>query len=185
MRCFLSENNNIVNNPMKDDRGAWRTLSLFYEHRHPDYTPLFTIYEKDRYVEEEDVTYPSLKQIYMSYDHVPGNEYDFAIETLGSWEAWERITKASRLVEMIKSWRSELEVKIRSNAVKSIIRTSVEGSAAGATAARWLAEKGYAPTRGRPTKAEKEGHLKQEERIRDEVDADLERVGLKLVNRGK
>lgn len=181
----MSENNNLVNNPMKDDRGAWRTLSLFYEHRHPDYTPIFTVYEKDRYVEEDDVTYPSLKKIYLSYDHVPGNEYDFAIETFGSWEQWERITRASRLVEMIKSWRNELEVKIRSNAVKSIIRTSAGDSAASATAARWLAEKGYTPSRGRPTKAEKEGYLKQEQSIRNEIDDDLERVGLKLVTKGK
>ena len=177
-------NNNVTSHPFKDDRGAWRTLSLFYEHTCPGYTPMFTTYDKERYVEEDGVTYPSLKQIYMSYDHVPFNEYDFAVEHLGGWEHWEKIAKASRIAEMIKSWRNELEVKIRSNAVKSIIRTSVGDSSAGATAAKWLAEKGYAPTRGRPSKAEREGHLKQEEKIYSEVEADLERVGLKLVNKG-
>lgn len=166
---------------MKDVRGAWRTSSLFYEYPDNGYTPLWTIMDTDRYITEHNTTYPSLKQIYLSYEHVPGNEYDFALDIIGSWEHWTRLCKSPRLRDIIATWREELEVKIRSNAVKSIIKTSAEGSAAGATAARWLAEKGYAPSRGRPSKAEKEGHLKQDAKIQDEIDDDLMRVGLKAV----
>lgn len=177
----MSFNNNVTNNPMKDVRGAWRTSSLFYEYPDNGYTPLWTIMDTDRHNAEQNVLYPSLKQIYMSYEHVPGNEYDFALAVIGSWEHWLRLCKSPRLRDMIASWREELEIRIRCNAVKSIMRTSVEGNAAGATAARWLAEKGYSPSRGRPSKAEKEGLLKQDARIQDELEDDLERVGLKLI----
>jgi hypothetical protein len=61
------------------------------------------------------------------------------------------------------------------------MRTSLEESSAGATASKWLAEKGYAPKRGRPSKEEKAGYLKQEERINDAIEEDLKRVGLKAV----
>mgnify|MGYP001564732566 FL=1 len=163
---------------MKDIKGAWRTYSLFCEYSQ-DYPCYWTIQDTSRVV--DDVTYPSLKQIYLSYEHTPFNEYDFAITVIGSWEHWCRLCKSPKLKEHISMWRDELEVKIRSNAIKSIIRTSLEETSAGATSAKWLAEKGYAPKRGRPSKEEKEGFLKQEKKIIDEVEDDLIRVGLKAV----
>lgn len=172
-------NNNHSNNPMKDIRGAWRLGSLFYEHAIEGYSPLWTICDVDRTV--GDVTYPSLKQIYMSYEHTPGSEYEFAIAEIGSWVHWERLIKSPLLRSTIQQWRDELEVKIRANAIKSIIKTSLGDSSASATAAKWLAEKGYSPKRGRPTKEEKAGHLKQEERIDKEIQDDMERIGLKAV----
>jgi hypothetical protein len=174
-------NNNVTANPMKDIKGAWRTNSLFYEYPIAGYAPLWTVMDTDRVDPDTGITYPSLKRIYLSYEHVPGNEYDFANEIIGSWEHWNRLCKTQKFSVMINSWREELEVKVRANAVKSIIRTSTEGSSAGATAAKWLAEKGYAPTRGRPTKAEKEGHLKQEDKIYSEIEDDLARVGLTVI----
>ncbi len=171
--------NNVTNNPMKDVKGAWRLSTLFWEHRRDGYTPLFTLQDADR--EIDGVVYTSLKRVYLSYEHIPGAEYDFALEVLGSWEHWLRLCAASHVKEHIQSWREELEVKTRANAIKSVIKTSLDGSAAGATAAKWLAEKGYAPKRGRPSKAERAGHLKQEERIHKEIQDDMERIGLKAV----
>lgn len=164
---------------MKDIKGAWRTTSLFIEHKSDDYPCYWTFQDTSRVI--DGTTYQSLKQIYLSYEHTPFNEYDFALEEIGSWEHWCRLCRAQKLKEMIASWREELEVKIRSNAIKSIIRTSLEETSAGATSAKWLAEKGYAPKRGRPSKEEKEGFLKQEKAVLDEVEDDLVRVGLKAV----
>lgn len=172
-------NNNHSNNPMKDIRGAWRLGSLFYEYSKDGYAPLWTICDTDRKV--GDITYPSLKCIYMSYEHTPGSEYEFATEVIGSWVHWERLVKSPLIRDVLQQWRDELEVKIRANAIKGIIKTSVGDSSASATAAKWLAEKGYAPKRGRPSKAEKAGHLKQEERVNKEIQDDMERIGLKAV----
>ena len=171
-------NNNVTNNPMKDIKGAWRTASLFIEYPTPQYPPVYTLNEEDRTV--NGVFYPSLRKIYLSYNHTPENEYDFAIEVLGSWEHWLRLCRG-QISQHIKAWREELEVKVRARAIKSLMKTSLEESSAGATASKWLAEKGYAPKRGRPSKEEKAGYLKQEERINDAVDEDLARVGLKVV----
>jgi len=171
--------NNVTNNPMKDVKGAWRLSTLFWEHRNDGYTPLFTLQDEDR--EIDGVLYRSLKKLYLAYEHIPGAEYDFALEVLGSWEHWTRLCNASHVRDHVQSWREELEIKTRANAIKSVIKTSLDGSAAGATAAKWLAEKGYAPKRGRPSKAERAGHLKQEERLHKEIQDDMERIGLKAV----
>ena len=171
--------NNVTNNPMKDVKGAWRLSTLFWEHRNDAYIPLFTLQDEDR--EIEGVVYKSLKKLYLSYEHIPGAEYDFALEVLGSWEHWTKLCNASQVRDHVQSWREELEIKTRANAIKSVIKTSLDGSAAGATAAKWLAEKGYAPKRGRPSKAERAGHLKQEEKLHKEIQDDMERIGLKAV----
>ena len=122
-----------------------------------------------------------MKKLYLSYEHIPGAEYDFALEVLGSWEHWTKLCNAFQVRDHVQSWREELEIKTRANAIKSVIKTSNDGSAAGATAAKWLAEKGYAPKRGRPSKAERLGNLKQEERLHKEIQDDMERIGLKAV----
>lgn len=172
-------NNNIRNNPMKDSKGCWFTQSLFIEWKREGCPAKWTIYEQDYIVDGK--TYPSLKKLFLAYDHVPGNEYEFALEVIGSWEHWQVLTKSKRLGEFISAWREELEVKTRAKAIKSIISTSLENTSAGATASKWLAEKGYAPKRGRPTKAEKAGYIKQETSLEKEIEGDLERVGLKIV----
>ena len=77
----------------KDDLGRYRTQSLFWELRHgvdtSKYPPVFTT--KDEDIERDGVEYKSLKKIYMSYDHIPGFEYEFALEHLGSWDHWNKL----------------------------------------------------------------------------------------------
>ena len=74
-----------------------------------------------------------------------------------------------------------MDIKLRSMAVKNIIAFSMADIPIALQAAKWLAEKGYDLKRGRPSKAEKEGLLKQEAKLRDVVAEDMERVGLSLV----
>ena len=175
-------NLNVSNNPLKDRKGSWRLGTLFYEHSVPGHEAYWTTMDEDRFVKEENKLYPSLKKIYMSYDHVPGHEYEFATERLGGWEHWIRLTKGFQTRAFIAQWREELEIKIKANAIKSMIKTSIEGGSPGTTASKWLAEKGYVPTRGRPSKEEKAGFLKQEDAVNKEIEDDLARVGLKIVN---
>lgn len=160
---------------MKDSNGKWRTYSLFWEHRQPGYEYFWTY--KDKGTE----TLPSLKEIYLGYKHVPGYEYEFAEEVIGSWTHWQRLLK-SGLKGMFAEWREELDIKLKANAMRAIINTSVEGEGPSRLqASKYLADKGYVPTRGRPSKAEKAGMLRQDAAMNSDIEDDLERVGLKSV----
>lgn len=178
---------------LKDKMGRLRTQSLFWEYSylHKDkeaednLDPLFSL--KDYDIVKDGITYPSLKKIYMSYDHVPGYEYEFAIDVFNSWDHWVKLTDTTTplLREEFKSWRTELEIKIKAKAIKAIMNASLDSDAKGVTAARYLADKGYAPTRGRPSKEEVEREKKIAAGVNKDLEADMERLGLTVVSGGK
>lgn len=164
---------------MKDSNGKWRTYSLFWEHRQDKYKYFWSL--KDKGTEE----LPSLKEIYLSYNHIPEFEYTFAEEVIGSWAHWMRLCR-SGLKPHIAEWREELDIKLKANAMRAIINTSVEGDGASRLqAAKYLSDKGYSQLRGRPSKAEKERIAKQEVGLHNEIEDDLERVGLTTIKGGR
>lgn len=169
---------NPTNNPLKDKDGRFRTYSLFIEKATENNTPIWTLKEED--VTVDGVLYPSLKKIYFSYDHIPGYEYDFAVENLTSWEYWTKLT-GSGLRAIFQEWRDELEVRIKARSIKTLIKTTTEGGAAAANAAKYLAEKGYAPKRGRPSKEEVQRERLISAGVEKEVQDDIERMNLKVV----
>lgn len=169
---------NPTNNPLKDHDGRWRTASLFYEKRNEAMTPLWTL--KDEDYEVDGITYPSLKKIYFSYDHTPGLEYEFAKETFNSWDHWVKLCN-SGLRAIFAEWREELDIKLKANSIRSIIKATKRGDAAGVSAARYIAEKGYAPKRGRPSKEELERTKRIEAGVEKELEDDLERMKLAIV----
>jgi hypothetical protein len=163
----------------KDNINRWRTASLFYELNTDGFPSCFTTHSVDR--EVDGVVYKSFSRLYLAYNHVPGYEYDFAVECLGGWEHWLAIRKSKRLAEFIKKCELELDIKARAAAIRSIVTTAAVGEGnTQLSAAKWLAEKGYIEKRGRPTKAEREGYLKQEEALHEAVEDDLQRI-LKVV----
>lgn len=169
---------------MKDDLQRYRTQSLFWELRYgteDKYPPIFTL--KSENIERDGVTYYSLKKIYMSYDHVPNMEYDFALDAFGSWDHWNKLANDTipMIKDEIKSWREELDIKLKAQGLKALINAARDNDAKGVQAAKYLAEKGYAPKRGRPSKEEVERELKQEAGIKKQLESDLERIGLKAV----
>ena len=172
---------NPTNNPFRDNDGRFKTYSLFVEYPKDSCSPFWTL--KDQDIEVNGVTYPSLKKIYFSYDHIPEYEYDFAMETLGTWDHWVKLTK-SGLKSHFTEWRAELEIRNRARAIKAIIKTTKEGGAAGANAAKYLAEKGYASKRGRPSKEEVERERVVAAGADKELEDDLERIGLRVVGKG-
>lgn len=119
---------------------------------------------------------PSLKDIYMELSDP--TEYDFAIEALGSWEAWQRLTGPdgpSWFAPYVNAWRDELEVKLRREAFLHM-RELAKGKT---DAAKWLAE-GRWETRkaGRPTKAEAQRELAKVTSIHKGYEEDAARLGL-------
>jgi hypothetical protein len=167
---------------LKDDRNVARTTSLFFESKReadPHLIPIFTL--KDEDYTTGGVTYIALKPIYFSYDHIPNFEYQFALDVFGSWEIWTKLTRSYIRTEF-QSWRDELEVKIKANAIQAMINASKESDAKGVQAAKYLADKGYVTEkkRGRPSNEDVERERKLQAEVRDTLAADMERLGLKV-----
>jgi hypothetical protein len=178
---------------MLDSIGRYRSKSLFWELRKIErsdvYEPLFTTKDKPHTVPTFDkkglITYPSLKQLYLSYDHVPGHEYEFAMDVFGSWDHWNHLHQSS-LKGMLQGWRDELTVKLKAEAIKKMIAASKENSAVGINAARYLADEGYLPKKvGRITKEEKLREIKLAAGVRDDLATDMERLGMTIIQGSK
>jgi len=171
---------------MKSTNGRRSTRALFLETIGQDaldndiVSPLFTL--KEQNVEKNGFTYYSLKNVYFSYDHIPGYEYEFAKDVFGSWDHWVLLTESSGYAqECIVSWREELSIKLQAKAFSSLFKTAVTEGSKGTPAARFLAEKGWEVKRGRPSKEEVEKQKKIVAGISREVQEDMDRLGIKVV----
>ena len=179
---------------MKDTQGRYRTSSLFWETRNvlneDRIEPIFTIKNKPYTVPSSNkktlVTYPSLKEIYLSYDHVPGCEYEFALDLFGCWDHWKVLFNSATMRDHISEWREELAIRLKANAIKKIMEASNSESAIGVNAARYLADEGYLPRKvGHMTKEDKAKQLKIAAGVRDTLQEDMNRLGLEVFNGGK
>lgn len=172
---------------MVDEQGRMRTTSLFWEVRRDrtdeaEFAPIFTLKSRDHIV--GSVTYISLKQIYMSYDHTPGMEYEFAMDVFGSWDHWVKLQKSSIRNEF-KQWQEELRIKRKAEAIKAMITASRSDDARGVAAAKYLADEGYTNARrGRPSKEEVTRSLKEEASVHRDLASDMERLGISIVGKG-
>ena len=82
-------------------------------------------------------------------------------------------------MQYINKYREELEIKIRSGAIKALICTAAHEGSKGTAAAKYIADKGYDKRKaGAPSKAEKAREMKVHTKISDEVKEDFERLEL-------
>lgn len=173
--------------PFKDEKGRWLTIALFFEYRasSEENLALFCLKEND-HVDDNGRSYISLKKRYMSYQHIPLYEHEFATTELGGWDHWERLQANKYLRENIEAWRREYEIALRCAAIKAIMKGAAEASPRGLIAAKWLAEKGYIDKRpGRVSKDEVERERKQQAAINETLAEDMARLGISVVNGGK
>jgi len=156
---------------LKDSRGRPLTQSLFLE---VGYNTDFAVYtQKDEDYEYKGKLYPSLKRLYL--EHEDPTEYDFACTYLLGWSQWQRICANKIFAKMVDSWRIELELKLRSQAVRDIIGISTSDK--GFQAAKWLADKGWDKrSAGRPSKSDIERETKIQADIAEEYSADVSRL---------
>ncbi len=154
---------------LKDSKGAWRTLSLFYETNTTAMDSVFTLRP------HEWKGYPSAKEMYLSI--ADPTEYEFALALLGSWEHWQRVMRCKWFQEHLDDWRETLEVKLRSQAIQRVAAISKGGSPGALNASRWLAERGWVESkRGRPSKAEVTSERRRQALLDQEISDDLERI---------
>ena len=154
-----------------DTMGRPLTQSLFLEIGYTDYA-VYTLKEYDYPYKGKH--YPSLKKLYLAEEDP--TEYSFAEKHLLGWQHWKRLCENKVIAKHIDEWREELELKIRSQAVRDMqmLCASENGNY---SAAKFLADRGWEKrAAGRPSKAEKERHLRVEEKIQEEFSADIKRL---------
>lgn len=100
-------------NKFKNASGAYLTLSMFYETAIDDKSQvIYTLKDRDH------AGYPSLYLAYMAANDP--TEYSFAIANLDGWSHWERLCRAGWFKPYVSTWRRELELRTRSEALLRI-----------------------------------------------------------------
>lgn len=164
----------ITRDLLVDDRGRYKTLSLFLEIAY-DKDAIFTLKDYDH--EYEGKMYYSLKKLYLETSDP--TEYRFATTHLAGWDHWQKICNNKVLAQHVEKWRVEMELKLRSEGVERIIKSA--RSKGNWLAAKFLAERGWETrTAGRPSKDEVEKNIAIEAQIASEFEDDVARF--KVVN---
>ena len=104
-------------------------------------------------------------------------EYEGALALVGSWDEWLRFKREWPEFRdvILPRWLDEVEVRIRSGAVKNLCAQAKDPK--GAAAAKWLAEGKYIPKQaGRPSKSQIEKEARVQARVANETDDDVARV---------
>ena len=154
---------------LKCEKNRPYTQGLFLEF---NYSPLavFTFNDEDKIFKGK--TYPSLKKLYLM--HEDPIEIDFANTYLLGWNHWMRICENKIIRNHIDQWRMELELQIRSDAIRNIIDATTTRE--NFQAAKWLASRGWEVRgAGRPSKAELEQKASVDLKIKEEYAADIKR----------
>ena len=165
----------------KDDRGLWRVGTLIHEYpsrsADPKWVPEVTFGPED-FTDKDGNEITSLHRIYM--ECADPTEYDFAQRVFGSWKHWQRWQSNAFVRQETEKLREELEILLKSRAIKDLITHSTKK----ADAAKYVAEYGWKKRKaGRPSKEEVERETKIQGRVRNSVHEDMERLGLKVVNK--
>jgi hypothetical protein len=153
---------------LKGKNGGYITQSLFLElsYDNPQYA-LFTLNGEDRMYKGQNMI--SLKALYLEMEDIVG--YTFANTYLYDWQHWERMKKNKRIGTEILKWEEELDIKMRSNAVRAINEKADDGHM---EAAKYIAEAKWKQRgAGRPTNLDKQNHLKLIEKVDDEFNNDV------------
>ena len=114
-------------------------------------------------------------------------EYEFALQAFGSWKHWIKIKNSKVIKVFVEDWPVELEVKLRSEGIKGVIKEAESGKAK-FNAAKFLANadwKASTSKRGRPTKEEVERERKIAAKLNSEFSEDAERIGLAVIQGDK
>lgn len=152
-----------------DELGRPITQSLFLEMGYTS-NAVYTLKDIDYVYKGKE--YPSAKRLYLEMEDP--TEYEFAVTYFLGWDHWQRICANKVVGEHINKWRDELEVKLRSRAVKMNIASAKAGNY---QAAKWLADRGWLTrAAGRPSKAEVAKNTKIAMDIENEYSADVIRL---------
>lgn len=131
--------------------GKLRTLSLFWEmapFNSDGSECLYTLRDEDY------KGLPSLKRLYL--EEADPTEYGFANKYLANWDHWQRLIATDWFSPYVANWRSELELKLRAEALARLREEAASKGRNAYQANKFLVEGGWLPKetkkRGRPSK---------------------------------
>lgn len=143
-------------NKFKNKMGMLYLKSLFWENKETEVEAIYTLKDKDHTADGK--VYPSLYRLYMEEEDL--TEYRFATKHLDSWAHWQLLQSKEWFQEYILRWRTELEMKLRAEAMTEIINEARVGGRNSYDAKKYILAKGWIDKtaepnrRGRPSKAE-------------------------------
>jgi len=154
-----------------DSMGRPLTQSLFLEIGYSDYA-VYTLKEYDYPYKGNQ--YPSLKRLYLLEEDP--TEYTFAEKHLLGWQHWKRLCANKVIARHVDEWREELELKVRSQAVRDMMNLCASESG-NFSAAKYLADRGWDKKAvGRPNKDQKARDDRIAESVMNEFSADIVRL---------
>jgi len=163
---------------LKDSNNAPLTQSLFVETNGTTKAPIMTLGDHD--LKMGDKVLYSLKRIYM--EEQDPEEYKVAMRVFGSWAHWKRLLDNKKIMKYILQYREELDVSIRSEAVRSLIKSATDEGVKGVSAAKYIAEKGWKKRKaGAPSKEEVKYELKVQAEMDSDLADDMKRLNLRVV----
>jgi len=172
---------NYKKHSWKASNGMMLTQALFDEFNQDrtKFFPIFTTGREDIFLEGKYLW--SFRRLYLEV----GDPTDYLASTflIGDPKHWNKLLASPVTRGFIEDCRNELEAKIKAEALSSLRVLASSGDSKGLAAAKYMASLEYknAGKRGRPSKEEKEGKLKQETRAHSDIMADAARIGLKVV----
>lgn len=107
--------------------------------------------------------------------------YTTGMRIFGDFGYWEYLSKIRWFKEELEKWDRELDAKLQSEAIKKIRELAKGEDQKALAASKFLANLEHrkgGSKRGRPSKDEIEGRMKEELQERSEVDDDAERIRL-------
>ena len=161
---------------LKASGGQLYTQKLFLELNGWDSSAaVYTLTDNDKVLDNGRTVY-SLGRLYVEMEDI--HEYNFAKKYFDSWRHWQRICDSPLLKAWVEEWRVELAMKIRSRNFKRMEEHAAEGDH---RAVKYLADKSWElgksiKERGRPSKEEKQGYLKQAAEEATRLDDDYKRI---------
>lgn len=109
------------------------------------------------------------RQVFL--DHSDPTEYSAALELVGDWKDWQRFKKQwPQFNRILDGWKKEVEVKLRSDALKELIKKSKND----VSAARFIVEGKYSPPKNIKVEREREQEIVQ--RVFKDNEEELGRV---------
>lgn len=169
---FLEADKNPSNSKFKNGSGVLMTRGLFLETAASKDYILYTLRD------DESRGYPSIRRLYLETSDP--TEYQFANRYFENWEHWEALCSTDWFQPYLASFRKELSVKLRAEALNSIRETARSSGREAFQANKYLLDGSWDGTnknsKGRPSKAEisKAAHTIASDRAR--IEDDFERI---------